>query len=153
MTDTVAERIRQSAYTSLAGITGIVGLNLAERNRDAPIEEAELPAIVMLDGATQPAETQWTGSDAYETAIEVQLYAKGADMAAATAALDALEGKALAAILADRSRAGLAIDTRLAASSETERDGAEGHPAQASRALQFTISFATAENDPFTLAA
>lgn len=151
MPDTIRAQWLAALEAALNTISGVTGL-ATERDRDAEVGYEEMPRILVLAGDDVPADLQFTGADHLVATVELQLFAKGATMAAACAALETLRGKAIAAAFADLTLGGFAFQLGKASSSEIDRAGTEGHEPSAAQAVRFTVEYLTAEGDPFTLA-
>lgn len=150
MTTPCRERIVAAVQAALAGITGIDGLAV-ERDRTLPVEEGELPRLVVYEGEEALA-SGFSGEDLWELQLDVEGYADGADIAAAAAALATLRAKVDQALRADPTLGGLARDLRPAEEPAPQRlDFASATPGKGF-VRSFVAVYATEEGDPFAFA-
>lgn len=144
---TVREQIAAAVKTALAEIDGVT----VYRNRTKEMPEGVMPALVLVDGGHEPDATQSPGHTAYALELTVEGYAKADSDEGIGAAVNDLYGKALAAVMADTTLGGLAVDVREGAMT-MDTDRGEGRASLGAFALTLNIDFWTPSGDPYTAA-
>lgn len=146
MSLTIRERILAKLVEVLA--TELTGVRV-ERNRDARVQE--FPSIILIDGAQQPFEPESTGFNEYHLTATIEGYVQHEDQSELGPALNDLYGRAIKAVMADRSLGGIAIDTAEGFMDPPSIGRRENQQPTAMFSVEITVKFWTAENDPFEL--
>ncbi len=142
---TVREQVIAALLARLQTIPGVT----VERERDAEVTADLCPLLVALDAGQGEPERGTAGVTEYALAVEIEAHVTAASGAAAGAAINDLYGQVLAAIAADETLGGVAVDAA---------EGALGawvdHPSGADPVagfkLEFTFRYWTKPRDPFT---
>lgn len=143
----IREQIAAAVKTALSGIAGVT----VYRNRTKEVPENAMPALVLVDGGHDSDQTQSPGHTAYALELTVEGYAKAADDDAIGPALNDLYGKLLAAVMADTTLGGLAIDIREGGMT-MDSDRGDGRASLGGFALTLYVDFWTSTGDPYTAA-
>src|SRR5690606_33033541 len=108
MAATCREQIVAAVVARLEVITGVPGLAV-ERDREQPITAAELPRLIVYEGAEDPV-ALFLGEDCFDLRLVIEGGAAGETASLAASASALLRGKVEQAILADVTLGGLARD-------------------------------------------
>ncbi len=141
----IRERILQAIVTALQTIDGVEVL----RNEPMSTEADGTPRLIVQDGG-QSANEETYGATAYtlRAAVDGRVWAASGENPGT--AMNALYVQAMAALFADRTLGGLAIDLREGAMDEPALDGETGNAIGAFR-VAIEIDFWTKSNDPTAL--
>lgn len=142
MPTAVREQILAAAATRLATLTGVA----VERNRTAAV--GAFPALVLRDGGMTP-DDQTLGLTRYRLRFQVEGWVEAATDALLGPALSDLQARVVAALLADVTLGGLAVDLAEGETADPEIDRGEGRRPLAAFATDFTVEFFTREGDPY----
>ncbi len=147
MTLTVRERILADLFAAIDAVPAVA----AFRNRRRPVEPARLPALVVTDGDHGEADRSLTQAEMFELRVSIEGLVRDTTDAAVGPAVNALYGLALAAVMADRTRGGLAHDT-VEQGLAVDFDRAEGGQPMAAFRLDLLVRYMTRPGDPYTAA-
>ena len=146
MTQTIRERILAAFTTKLENITTVIDLNV-ERNRTT--EVTKYPTLIVIDG-NQSTDNSNTSFTTYQLQVSVEGYVQD-DADKVGSAVNTLYGETVKAILADITLGNLCFDIQ-EEDMVVDLDRGEGHAPQMAFLLQFSVSYMTKQNDPYTLA-
>ena len=134
----IRERCLAAVATALADVATTVA-----RNTDRAFSPDELPAAVVFDGPHAAAET-FTGVASFSLDVGIELLVSGE---AGGTALNALYADTVAALLADRTLGGVAVDLREVDLGEPEHLTGARAVEIVSATLRVEVLFETAEAD------
>jgi len=138
--------IREQVLAALESRLGTVAGVTVERNRVESV--TEFPALVMIDGGHTVTDEN-TGLKLYRLRIDVEGYVEATTAAELGPALSDLYAKAVAALMADRTLGGIAIDVHEGELRDPEIDRTQGHGPHAAFSLAFEVDYATNPTDPY----
>ena len=143
MTLSIRERITAQVVTVLeAALTDVQ----VERNRDTAV--GTYPSLIVYTGG-QRAERLGPGIDEYNLDLVLEGFVAAEDGASGHSALNDLYARAVAALYADPTLGGLAVDVQeTALAEELSNDGSQH---VASFILQMDLKYQTAAGDPYSL--
>ncbi len=143
------EQILAAVATALGTITSVAGLAVErERGDDQPVDETELPRLVVIadDEAEDPI---WTGERDYSITVAVEGYVAAASALEAQQAAAVLRAEVDRVLLAEPFLGGLQIrDLRIEDEGEPARLLPDGADAIEAFVRQVVVEYATAETDP-----
>jgi hypothetical protein len=148
--DTCREQILQAVEAALAGITAIAGITV-ERERLDPVASDALPFLAVYDDGDTPGEN-FSGQRDYTLVVTVEGYSAGTTVLDGRQKADELKARVEAALYADVTLGGKALDLRPNAEPSPARMDWEVPADVGSFVAAFEIDFATSETDPFTFA-
>jgi len=140
----VRERVLAAIEAALVTLSGIA----FHRNRRSPIET--IPALLMAEEGHEVAATL-TGATLHRQFVRIDCIAGGGDDAGAGPALSDLIALVQAAVFADPSLGGIAVDVEEQPSAETDLDREPGHAPHMAIGLRLAITYLTRTGDPYSL--
>ncbi len=153
MSDPCREQIVAAVLAALDGITGIRVLRedmdpaaAAESGGDTE----EFPQYRIYEADEFP-QVDFSGEDAFRLAIDVEIWADGADGAAAMKAVGGFRALADQALLADVTLGGLARNLELSDEAPPMRGAPGGNTVRAT-SRRYLVDYATREGNPFAFA-
>lgn len=146
--ETIRELIVLNLLSALATVTGVT----VARAPVVAFDQGELPALGLFAGDEATVEGDTMAIDVNRMEVIIAGHAKGATGAAAETAAHALYGRALAAVMADYTRSGQAVNTRKTGLMMTFNDGAEGEIPLCGFELTLEVRYETLSADPTALA-
>lgn len=153
MTDSVRERVLAAMLTALEGITSVYGLDgHVHRNLEAEVEH--FPTLILVDGDEQADEENFNGfCQCFMTvAVEGHVRLEGGSATNIGSAINALYAATEAALLADRTLGGVAVNI-LKQGCEVDVNRGTGQQPQGAFAATYTVQYFHRSGDPTTLAA
>ncbi len=137
--------IREQALAAIAIKLDAIAAYGFKRNPDRPIEAADVPIIVQLDGASRMAPVQFTGSSRYLGKVAIEIYVKATPLGPT---VNAGAREVVKALLADITLGGVVVDLREVSAGATEILSEQGSGSFALAAIAFEFDYWTAETDP-----
>ena len=138
--------IREQVLAAVAARLGTIGGVTVERNRVEPV--TAFPALVMIDGGHTVTEEN-AGLKLYASRFDVEGYVQTTTAAELGPSLSDLYAKTVAALMADRTLGGVAIDVREGELRDPEIDRTPGHAPHAAFSLAFEVDYTTRPADPY----
>ncbi|MGE5515086.1 MAG: hypothetical protein ACM31D_04620 [Bacteroidota bacterium] len=141
------ETLGQGASPAITGLT-------VERERSDPVTPDDMPLIAVYDGDQVPA-PNFAGEDGWDLSLVVQGLATGATALEARQAANRIEAHVLKVVMDPAGDPTMGIGIRDIQPEAEPRPLAlvpDGDAPSAAFSLAFTVSYATAEGDPFNFA-
>lgn len=148
MADSCREQIACAVETLLTAMADTIDVTpKVERNRRDPLQDADLPSLILFEGQELPL-NDFSNEDSYRLSLIVQGSFAGHGADAAKAANN-LRASIIKALIADVSLGGLTRNLEIVDAGDwigtaAESDDTEGFM------LQADVTYATVEGDPFT---
>lgn len=142
----IREQVFATIKTNLEAIGGFTVL----RNPRREVRDDQMPALVLFDGGQQ-SPALWSGSKQYTATATVEVYVTGATEDLGADLNDAY-AQVIQAMEGDPTLGGIALHVEEGAMVEPETPLEEGWAAYMGAAVEFTVTYATEETDPYTAA-
>jgi len=142
----IREQVFATIKTNLEALAGFTVL----RNPRREVRDDQMPAIVVFDGGQQ-SPALWSGSKQYIATATVEVYVTG-EVEDLGPVLNDAYAQVVQAMEADPTLGGIALAVEEGAMVEPETPLEEGWAPYMGAAVEFTVTFATEERDPFTAA-
>ncbi|BBK30309.1 hypothetical protein EDC65_2245 [Stella humosa] len=143
----VVEQVLAAVEARLAAITGFPGL-LVERNRDAEVDR--FPTLLLIDGDQDRIGDETMGYRRVMLEFMVEGYVSANLQSGLGPARNALYAAVVAALMADPTLGGLAVDLHEGRTSRALGTG-DGQTPAAAFATIYELEFWTREADPYSL--
>jgi hypothetical protein len=140
--------IREQIFAALkATLEGVPGFTVL-RNPRREVRDNQMPALVLFDGG-QNSPALWSGAKQFRATASVEIYVTGPEDDLG-AALNEAYAQVVQALEADPTLGGLALHVEEGQTIEPEVPLEEGWAAYMGTAVEFTVTYETAERDPYT---